>query len=112
MPDGRYYVEQEIEVQRPKTITLRVGHGKEKAQNEVYAFMTTISKVEDIKQIIKKKHITEYFEVTNWEESKKNEAENLLSTYVLGICGTSFHLIDTIPMKLTERNPVIKVDIF
>ena len=73
--------------------------------------MTTISK-EDIKQIIKKKHITDFVKVTYWEKSKTNEAENLLSIHVLGISETSVDLIDTMPMKLTtEQNPVIKVDI-
>ena len=75
--------------------------------------MTTISK-EDIKQIIKMTHITDFVKVTEWEESKKNEAENLPSIHVLEILvsETSVDLIDTMPMKLTtEQTPVIKVNI-
>ena len=62
-PDGRHSIEQEVYRERPKTITLQLEMGQEMSQNSIYQFLITLVKVEDIKQVIKKKQITEYLRI-------------------------------------------------
>ena len=111
-PDGRHYSEQEVHHERPKIITRQLEMGQEMSQNSIYQFLTTIVKVEDIRQVIKKKHVTEYFEITFWEQTVRNEIEAFLSTPGLQFDGKPLRVVQTTPLTLIEQKTIVKVNIF
>ena len=109
--EGKTYIEEIEMVERPNTLTIMVKQMEDSVKLEhVYSFMqTVVSDITTIKQIEKKHHICDFFEVTFWY---CDNMLKLLRPHDFTISGKDVTVVDTSPMSLIKKTEVTRVNIF